>query len=113
MPSLVVWLTVLVPLWYAIRYWGFPLLLARLFSKSKFTATRLSPFSARGVEWRYKKDAILPTLRLERYDLRCSKRGETGLFVLALEGFGFWVPKEMMEKSQTVKASSKVSNLYV
>jgi hypothetical protein len=96
MPATLSWATLatsLVTVWFAIRYWGFPLL-ASIFGN--VTATRLTPFSARGVEWRKNKDASLPTFRVERVDwcLGGMEEAEIGLFVLTINGVSLRVKEE-------------------
>lgn len=98
--SLSAWLTAIVGLvtvWYVFRYWGFALIARAL---GDISATRLSPFSARGVEWRDSEHAVLPTLRVEKADWCWGgmKSEEMGLIVLTIEGVSFR-KREKEEKS--------------
>jgi hypothetical protein len=88
MPATPTWATLavgLVSLWFAIRYWGFPLL-ARVLGNVR--VNRLTPFSARNIEWRKENDAVLPTLKVKNagWSWGGMEEAETGLFVLSIEG---------------------------
>ena len=87
---------------------------ASFLTRRRVSATKLSPLSARGIEWRSKSHALhsLPTLRIERIFWSGGGCSPGSYVTLNIEGVTFRV-RDKQQNEETVTAAKKVSKRRV